>query len=157
VTPFEQPWASVHLKAFAADGASVWTNICQQIQQLLAPAANAGTRIFLFDYETLQARIVANPGQYGFAGAAVVSFLSIPGCFAASIAVQNSFFSWDTVHPTGAGFALIARFMSNQIDAPLTVGPQADVAMSAATSFEDAVFGSLTAIARSHRMAWAMP
>ena len=114
----------------------------QQVQQLLAPAANAGTRIFLFDFETLQARISANPGQYGFASASGCQFaLGVPGCLAASSAVQNSYFYWDTIHPTSAGFALIARYMSNQIDAPLTVAPQGDVVMSAATSFENAVFG----------------
>jgi outer membrane lipase/esterase len=116
----------------------------QQVQQLLAPAANAGTRIFLFDYETLQARIVANPGQYGFASASGCQVaLGIPGCITASTAVQNSFFYWDAIHPTSAGFALIARYMANQIDAPLTVAPQADVAMSVATGFEDAAFGRL--------------
>ena len=116
----------------------------QQVQQLLAPAANAGTRIFLFDFETLQARIAANPGQYGFASASGCQVaLGLPGCLAASSAVQNSYFYWDTIHPTSAGFALIARYMSNQIDAPLTVAPQGDVVMSTATSFENAVFGRL--------------
>ena len=116
----------------------------QQVQQLLAPAARAGTRIFLFDYETLQARIVANPGQYGFASASGCQVaLGIPGCITASTAVQNSYFYWDAIHPTSAGFALIARYMANQMDAPLTVAPQADVALTTATSFENAVFGRL--------------
>lgn len=116
----------------------------QQLQQQLAPAARSGTRIFLFDYETLQARMVANPGQYGFASASSCQLkLGVPGCVAASSAVQNSFFYWDTIHPTSAGFALIARYMSNQIDAPLTVAPQGDVAMSTAISFENAIFGRL--------------
>jgi uncharacterized protein YhjY with autotransporter beta-barrel domain/phospholipase/lecithinase/hemolysin len=118
----------------------------QQLQVLLAPAANAGTRIFLFDYETLQARIVANPGQYGFASAgSCLASLGTPGCLAASSAVQNSFFYWDTIHPTSAGFALIARYMSNQIDAPLTVAPQGDLTMSIATGFVGSVFGHLDA------------
>lgn len=116
----------------------------QQVQQLLAPAANAGTRIFLFDFETLQARIAANPGQYGFASASGCQFsLGVPGCLGASSAVQNSYFYWDNIHPTSAGFALIARYMSNQIDAPLTVAPQGDVVVSSAASFENAVFGRL--------------
>lgn len=116
----------------------------QQVQQLLAPAANAGTRIFLFDFETLQARIAANPGQYGFASASGCQFtLGVPGCLAASSAVQNSYFYWDNIHPTSAGFALIARYMSNQIDAPLTVAPQGDVVVASASSFETTVFGRL--------------
>jgi uncharacterized protein YhjY with autotransporter beta-barrel domain/phospholipase/lecithinase/hemolysin len=118
----------------------------QQLQMQLAPAANAGTRIFLFDYETLQARIVANPSQYGFASAgSCLASLGVGGCLAASSAVQNSYFYWDTIHPTSAGFALIARYMSNQIDAPLTVAPQGDVAMSIATGFAGSIFGHLDA------------
>jgi len=118
----------------------------QQIQLLLAPAANSGTRIFLFDYETLQARIVANPAQYGFASASGCQVaLGTPGCLAASSAVQNSYFYWDAIHPTSAGFALIARYMANQMDAPLTVAPQGDVAMSIANGFAGSVFGHLDA------------
>jgi len=118
----------------------------QQLQQRLAPAARSGTRIFLFDFETLQARIAANPAQYGFASASGCQFaLGIPGCLAASAAVQNSYFYWDTIHPTSAGFALIARYMANQIDAPLTVAPQGDVAMAMATGFANSVFGRLDA------------
>ena len=108
--------------------------------------ARSGTRIFLFDFETLQARIAANPAQYGFASASGCQFaLGIPGCLAASAAVQNSYFYWDTIHPTSAGFALIARYMANQIDAPLTVAPQGDVAMAMATGFANSVFGRLDA------------
>src|SRR5262249_36648896 len=118
----------------------------QQLQVLLAPAAHAGTRIFLFDLETLQARIVANPGQYGFASAgSCLATLGTPGCLAASTATQNSFFYWDTIHPTSVGFALIARYMANQIDAPLTVAPQGDVTMSIATGFANSIYGHLDA------------
>ena len=118
----------------------------QQLKVLLAPAAHAGTRIFLFDLETLQARIVANPGQYGFASSgSCLATLGTPGCLAASTATQNSFFYWDTIHPTSAGFALIARYMANQIDAPLTVAPQGDVTMSIATGFANSIYGHLDA------------
>lgn len=118
----------------------------QQLQAQLAPSANAGTRVFLFDLETLQARIVANPNQYGFASAgSCLASLGVLGCLAASSTVQNSYFYWDTIHPTSAGFALIARYMANQIDAPLTVAPQGDVAMSVATGFADSIFGRLDA------------
>jgi outer membrane lipase/esterase len=118
----------------------------QEIQQQLAPAARAGTRIFLFDYETLQARIVANPGQYGFASASGCQVaLGIPGCLAASAAVQNSYFYWDAIHPSSAGFALIARYLANQIDAPLTVVPQGDVALATASGFANTIFGRLDA------------
>lgn len=122
-----------------------WANTYyQQLQQQLAPAARSGVRIFLFDFETLQARIAANPAQYGFASASGCQVaLGVPGCLAASSTVQNSYFYWDTIHPTSAGFALIARYMANQMDAPLTVSPQADVAVATAANFTNSVFGRL--------------
>jgi phospholipase/lecithinase/hemolysin len=53
----------------------------QQTQQLLAPLANSGVRIFLFNFEILQARIAANPGQYGFASAGgCQATLGVNGC-----------------------------------------------------------------------------
>jgi phospholipase/lecithinase/hemolysin/uncharacterized protein YhjY with autotransporter beta-barrel domain len=118
----------------------------QQIQLLFAPAARSGVRIFLFDFETLQARIAANPAQYGFASASGCQpALGVPGCLAASSSVQNSYFYWDTIHPTSAGFALIARYMANQMDAPLTVSSQADVTVATAANFANSIFSRLDA------------
>jgi outer membrane autotransporter protein len=59
--------------------------------------------------------------------------------------VKNSYFYFDTVHPTSAGFELIARYMQNQIDAPLTVAPQADVIHAATSNFASAILGQLDA------------
>src|SRR5262249_57956357 len=46
-------------------------------------------------------------------------------------------------------FLLIARYMQNQIDAPTTIAPQGDIAMSAATNFTNATFGRLDAYRKS--------
>ena len=118
----------------------------QQVQQLLAPAARSGVRIFLFDFETLQARIAANPGQYGFASAGGCQpTLGVPGCVTASSKVQNSFFYWDSIHPTSAGFALIANYMANQINAPTTITPQGGIVLATAGNFAESTFGHLDA------------
>lgn len=101
----------------------------QQVQQLLVPIADSGVRIFLFDYETLQARIAADPGRYGFA--------ADPTCQAYSSGNPSCFYD-NTVHPTSAGMALIARYMANQIDAPTTVVPQRAIVLSLATGFANA-------------------
>ena len=113
---------------------------------MLAPLAHSGVRIFLFDFGILEARIAADPGQYGFASAGgCQAVLGIPGCLASSQAVQNSFFFFNAVHPTSAAMALIATFMANQIDAPETVVPQGSIATSIARSFSTSVLGRLDA------------
>jgi outer membrane lipase/esterase len=118
----------------------------QQTQQLLAPMARSGVRIFLFDFGTLQARVAANPGQYGFASASgCQAVLGVAPCLASSSATQNSFFYFNDVHPTSAAMALIASYMANQIDAPLTVVPQGSITTSIATNFATSVLDRLDA------------
>ncbi|UZE49514.1 SGNH/GDSL hydrolase family protein [Rhodopseudomonas sp. P2A-2r] len=47
-----------------------WANTYyQQTQQLLAPLAQSGVRIFLFNFGILQERVANNPGMYGFTSA----------------------------------------------------------------------------------------
>jgi outer membrane lipase/esterase len=118
----------------------------QQIQQSLAPIAHSGVRIFLFDYEILQARIAANPGRYGFgSGGGCQIALGVNGCAGLTPAEQNSYFYWNAVHPTSAGMALVARYMANQMDAPLTVVPQGGVSASIAANFATSLFGRIDA------------
>jgi uncharacterized protein with beta-barrel porin domain len=113
---------------------------------LLAPLARSGVRVFLFNFEILQARVAADPGQYGFASAGgCQATLGLAGCLAASSAVQNSYFYYNTVHPTSAGMALVANYMANQIDAPTTVVSQGAIATALATNFTGSVFGRLDA------------
>ncbi len=125
-----------------------WANIYyQQTQELLAPLAKAGVRIFLFNFGILQERVAADPGLYGFSsatnceagpGQAGVTpktvLVNYAGCF-----YDNS------VHPTGQAMALIATYMANQIDAPTTVVPQGSIATSLATGFTTSVLGRLDA------------
>jgi len=121
-----------------------WANTYyQQTQQLLAPLANSGVRIFLFNFGVLQERITNNPGLYGFTGRYGPNIPDsqrcqvlngVPGCF-----YDNS------VHPTGPAMALIATYMANQIDAPTTVVPQDSIATSLAKGFSTSVLGRLDA------------
>ena len=149
------------------DQHTAWSNtFYQQIQQLLAPMARSGVRIFLFDFGTLQARVAADPGLYGFASAGgCQKVLGENPCLASSSAVQNSFFYFNAVHPTSAAMALIARYMANQIDAPLTVVSQGSLATSIAAGFANSVLGRLDAnrtflgfgAGSAMAMAYAMP
>lgn len=124
-----------------------WANTYyQQTQQLLAPLARSGVRIFLFNFGILQERVANNPGMYGFtsatnceagpAGAGTPGSVNVnfAGCF-----YENS------VHPTGAAMALIATYMASQINAPTTVVPQGAITGSIANGFAGSVLGRLEA------------
>lgn len=124
-----------------------WANTYyQQTQQLLAPLAKSGVRIFLFDFGILQERVSADPGLYGFTSATKCE--AGPGTAATPGDVQVNFagcFYDNSVHPTGPAMALIAAYMANQIDAPTTVVPQGAIATSLANGFTASVLGRLDA------------
>jgi outer membrane lipase/esterase len=96
------------------------------LQAGLAPFAQSGIRIFLFDLRILEQRLNTAPQIYGLSN-------------------LSQAFRPDGLHYTAAGFLLIARYMQNQIDAPTTIAPQGDIAMSTATNFANATFGRLDA------------
>jgi len=121
----------------------------------LAPLARAGIRIFFFDLAALTQKVVANPSVYGFTNV-TAACTAVPSCVGGSVAAQNQFLSYDGLHFTTAGFALIGRYQTNQIDAPLTVAPQGDVAMSIATGFTGSVFGHIDAYRNVSGAAHAM-
>jgi len=100
------------------------------LQAGLAPFAQSGTRIFLFDLRILEQRLNTTPQMYGYSNIAQA-------------------FRADGFHFNAGGFLLIARYMQNQIDAPTTIAPQGDAAMSAATNFTNATFGRLDAYRKS--------
>jgi len=115
-------------------------------EQLLAPLAQSGVRIFLFDFAVLQADLAANPGQYGFTSA--TNCEAGPPSGTTPVTVNTNFagcFYENSVHPTGAGMQLVANYMANQIDAPTTVTPQGAIATALATNFTGSVFGRLDA------------
>ena len=115
-------------------------------EQLLAPLARSGVRIFLFDFAVLQPNLAANPGQYGFTGA--TNCEAGPPSGSAPTTVNTNFagcFYENSVHPTGFGMTLVANYMANQIDAPTTVVSQGAIATELATNFTGSVFGRLDA------------
>ena len=120
------------------------STLTQMEQASLAPLARSGVRIFFFDLATLTQRVVANPSFYGFTNV-TTACTDVPSCVGGSVAAQNQFLSYDGLHFTTAGFALIGRYQTNKIDAPLTVAPQGDVATSIASGFAGSIFGHLDA------------
>ena len=127
----------------------LWANTYyQQTQQLLAPFAQSGVRIFLFNFGILQERVANNPGQYGFVSATSCEqgapSPTSPLNTGINFYLQGCFYN-NSVHPTGQAMALIAAYMANQIDAPTTVVPQGDITTSIATGFASSVLGRLDA------------
>jgi uncharacterized protein YhjY with autotransporter beta-barrel domain/phospholipase/lecithinase/hemolysin len=118
----------------------------QQTQQLLAPLARSGVRIFLFNFGILQERVASNPGMYGFTSA--TNCEAGPAGPSTPVSVNVNFagcFYQNSVHPTGTAMALIARYMANQIDAPLTVVSQGGITTGIAAGFAASVLGRLDA------------
>ncbi len=136
---------------FTTDQRDAWANTYyQQTQQLLAPLARSGVRIFLFDFGILQDRVSTNPGLYGFSSAlnceAGPPNTASPPYTPASVRTNfTGCFYENSVHPTGPAMALIATYMANQIDAPTTVVPQGSIATSLASGFSTSVLGRLDA------------
>lgn len=134
--------------SFTAPQRDTWADTYyQQTQQLLAPLAHAGVRVFLFNFGILQERVANNPGLYGFTSATnCEAGAPEPGVTPASVRTNfaGCFYN-NSVHPTGPAMAVIARYMSNQIDAPTTVVPQGAITTGIAAGFANATFGRLDA------------
>ena len=129
----------------------------QQTQQMLAPLANSGVRIFLFNFGILQQDVAVNPALYGFTSAINCEAGPASGTTPASVNVNYpGCFYENSVHPTGAAMALIARYMANQINAPTTVAPQGAISTGIADGFTTSVFGRLD-VSRSFQPFGASP
>ena len=120
---FPEPPTDLNGLEFSDAQRNDWANTYYlTTEQLLAPLAQSGVRIFLFDFAVLQARLAADPGQYGFTSA--TNCEAGPPSLTTPNTVNSRFpgcFYENAVHPTGAGMALVANYMANQIDAPTTV------------------------------------
>ncbi|MGL4497365.1 MAG: SGNH/GDSL hydrolase family protein, partial [Beijerinckiaceae bacterium] len=73
-----------------------------------AAAAPAGTNIILVDVNKAFAAVTANPAAYGFTNV-TAACVTTPACIGGGAAAQAGYLFWDTVHPTAAGHALVAR------------------------------------------------
>jgi uncharacterized protein YhjY with autotransporter beta-barrel domain/phospholipase/lecithinase/hemolysin len=144
---FPEPPAGADGAAFSDAQRDDWANTYYlTTEQLLAPLAHSGVRIFLFDFAVLQARLAADPGQYGFTSATNCEAGPPAGPLPPGVTANvTGCFYENAVHPTGAGMALVANYMANQIDAPTTVVSQGAIATALATNFTGSVFGRLDA------------
>lgn len=107
--------------------------------QLGALTAATGVRVEYVDIGLLGAQIRANPSLYGIAnaGACPIACIGDP-------ALQAKYlFYVDGIHLTSAGFALMARYIENRLNAPMTLPLQGDAGMIATSSFMSNMLGRL--------------
>jgi uncharacterized protein YhjY with autotransporter beta-barrel domain/phospholipase/lecithinase/hemolysin len=112
------------------------------LAKTLAPLAAPGTRIHMIDLAAIYTRAYLTPSVYGFTTGTPCIFDA--GCLQASKAVQNQHFMYD-LHPTEAGYAVIARYEANLLGAQDGLAAQADLAQIGATTFSNAFFNRLDA------------
>src|SRR5947209_7491357 len=132
-------WPEATGNPAAPIGSAFSQNYNAQIQTALAAIARSGVRVELVDIAALGNLIKADPSRYGLtsAGTCPVACIGNP-------ALQNQFlFYVDALHLSSHGFAILGEYIVNRLNAPLTIGPQADVGLSSAIGFASTLFGRL--------------
>lgn len=108
----------------------------------LAPLARPGVRIHVVDLAAIYTKAYTDPASLGFKTGTACVF--DPGCLAASKDVQNQHFMYD-LHPTDAGYAVIARYEANLLAAQDGLAAQGDIGQIAAQNFSNSIFSRLDA------------
>jgi phospholipase/lecithinase/hemolysin/uncharacterized protein YhjY with autotransporter beta-barrel domain len=120
-------------------GTAFSQNYNAQMQTALAAIARSGVRVEMVDISLIGSLIKADPAKYGVANVG-----ACPVACIGNTALQNQFlFYFDGVHLTSLGFTIVGEYIVNRLNAPLTIGPQADVGLSSAMGFASTIFGRL--------------
>ncbi len=102
------------------------------IQSTLAGYAANGVMVHYLDLSIVGQNVIANPGAYGFTSAGACNLGA--GCVA-NPAANNFLFYVDNIHLSSAGFALVARYIATQLEAPLTLQASSDMGLDVARQF----------------------
>jgi outer membrane lipase/esterase len=135
------PSAPANALAGASSGAF---NVALAGRQAAAAAASPGTNIVSVDVASLFNAVQANPAGFGFANAAQAC-IRVVACATGTLATQNTFAFWDDVHPSEAGYRLVAQ----TVDQYVRAGAYASAfASMGETAFEDRRGGMMRAFDR---------
>jgi phospholipase/lecithinase/hemolysin/uncharacterized protein YhjY with autotransporter beta-barrel domain len=121
----------------------------QDMQSSLAPVAANGVRVEYIDLTAILRNIQANPAAFGFTASGVangtnVCPLACIGTSAQAVALQNQYLYYvDGIHLTSAGFAIVAEYIENRLNAPETFAATGELGLSAVGGFVGAMFGRL--------------
>ena len=123
-----------------------------QLVGALTPIAASGVNVHYFDVDSLLNRFRANPTAFGYIAAASTGNCSAdPACapigYLNGGAAENQYISVDGVHLTGKTNTYVAAFIANQLNAPLTMPVQGDMAQGSGLVFANSLLGRLDALA----------
>jgi outer membrane lipase/esterase len=124
----------------AAVGTAYATAFNSGMQAPLASLANQGVIVNYLDLNLIGDRVTQNLAAFGLqsAGACPIA------CVTTNPELLDRFlFYVDQVHLTSAGFAIVGRYAVRQLEAPLHLQAQGDVALQAATAFGSTLRGRL--------------
>ena len=112
------------------------------LQRDLAALSGEGVRAFLFDTGRLLRAVQADPAAYGFTDAQTPC-ATLVACRNPNSPLQSQYLSYDGLHLTSSGFALVARYIAAQIDGQEDIAAQPEVGLAAVTAFSNSVFERL--------------
>ncbi len=121
----------------------------QDMQSALAPVAASGVRVEYVDLTAILKNIQSNPTAFGFTAAGVANGSNVcpaacVGVTAQAVALQNQYlFYVDGIHLTSAGFAIVAEYIENRLNAPETFAATGQLGLSAVGGFVGTMFGRL--------------
>jgi len=121
----------------AAIRTSYSTTFNNALQGTLAGYADQGVIVHYLDLSQVLSNISANPTAYGITKGLVCPTFQ-PATPASSTCVVNSsgyLFYGDALHLTSDGFAIVARYVAAQLDAPLTLQAPSELGLNVGQQF----------------------
>ena len=116
----------------AAIRTSFSTTFNNNLQGTLAGYANNGVIVHYLDLGQVLNNISAQPTAYGITSGLVCPAFPNPTCVTNS---SGYLFYGDALHLTSDGFAIVARYVAAQLDAPLTLQAPSEAAMNVGQQF----------------------
>ncbi len=130
---------AAYFPSSAAVGSAYSQTYNNLMQQHLSQVAASGVRVEYVDLAMIESTIAANPSLYGLTYA-TASPLSNLGNKAL---VNEYLFYVDGVHLTSAGFAIVAEYIANRLNAPETFASSCELGLTATDAFVDTMFDRL--------------
>lgn len=133
------PEAATHPGSAVAVGLAYSQTYNNLMQQNLSNVAASGVRVEYVDLAMIESNVVANPSLYGleYASASPLSNLGNPAL------VNQYLFYVDQLHLTSAGFAIVAEYIANRLNAPETFAATGELGLSVADTFVGTMFDRL--------------
>lgn len=119
----------------AAIGSAYATAFNNGIQPVLAGYASNGVIVHYLDLNRVGDNVIANPTAYGLTSAGACPAAQATQCVADAAFNSRYLFYVDGVHLTSAGFAIVAKYIAAQLEAPLTLQAPSDLGLDVARQF----------------------